>query len=119
MELVDMKLPKRTKEELKKEFGPCTIDGGQEEYPWGLQLRFETEQIAKIPSLTDYKVGDKVSIQAEAVITSIQMSERQGGKESHTVEMQIHQISCSPVVKKPVEKMSAKEYRKARESKSI
>lgn len=115
MNLVDMKLSKKTKKEIKDMCSPCMPD--QEQYPWGLQLRFENEEVKKIPSLTDFNVGDKVVISAEAVVTEVRMSERQGGDSSHTVEMQIHLIACSPVEKKPLEKMSPKEYRKARESK--
>jgi ribosomal protein L21E len=116
MELVDVKLPKKSKTELKAECEPIST-ADQDRWPWGLQLLFEKEEIAKIPSLTNYKVGDKVAIQAEASVTSIRMSERQNGKEDHTVELQIEKVSCEPVIKKSLEKMSPSEYRKAREGK--
>jgi len=114
MEMKDMKLPKKTEKELKDSCAPCTVEN-QEQYPYGLQLRFETEQIDKLPSLVDYKIGDKLIISAEASVMSIRMSERQGGKSDHTVEMQIEKISCEPKVKKPLSELSPKEYRKARQ----
>lgn len=112
MEMKDMKLPKKTEKEMKKDCSPC-IDSG-EQYPYGLQLRFENEQIDKIPSLADYKVGDKVIVTAEAAVTSIRMSERKDKKDDYTVEMQIEKIGCEPKVKKPLNELSPKEYRKAR-----
>jgi len=39
MNLVDIKLPKKTKEELKKEGMPSTDD--QEQWPYGLRLDFK------------------------------------------------------------------------------
>lgn len=117
MELVNMQLPKKTKKELKETYYPSV--SSQELFPYGLKLSFETEQIEKIPSLADFKIGDRVAIQAEACITSIRMSEQQDKEVSRTVEMQIEEIACEPLAKKSIKEMSPKEYRKARETKSI
>lgn len=117
MDLVDMKLPKRSKAEMEKEGLICTSSPGmpeQDKWPYGLQLRFEKEQIDKIPSLVDYKVGDKVLITAEARVTEVRMVEKQGGEDRHSVELQIEKISCES--KKPLEKMNMREYREARQS---
>lgn len=110
--MVDMKLPKKSKKEMEKDCSPIS-SGSQEMWPYGLQIRFEKDEVKKMPSLTTYKVGDKVMIQAEATVTSIRVSERQGGEEQHSVEMQIEKISCES--DKPLSKMSMKEYRNARE----
>lgn len=116
MKLVDMKLPKLSKKEMEAD---CKSVCGpeQDRWPYGLQLRFEKEQVKKLPELAEYKVGDKVIIQAEATVTSIRMSERQNGETDHTVEMQIEQIGCVKMSGKPAETMSMKEYRKMREGK--
>ena len=119
MKLVDMKLPKKTKEELKNDCcAPCASDQ-QDRWPYGLQLRFETEQVEKMPSLKDYKVGDKIIVSAEATVTEVRMSETQSKDKDkrtrYTVELQIQQIGCEPKSKKPVKEMSSAEYRKARE----
>ena len=116
-ELVDIKLPKKTKEELKKEGMLMPSTENQEQWPYGLQIRFEKEEIDKIPSLINYKVGDMVIVQAEARVTSISMSERQSGKEDHSVGIQIEKVSVEPAVKKKLEELSPKEYRQERESK--
>ena len=120
MDLIDMKLPKKTKKELK-EYDQPIMAGERDRWPYGLQLRFETEQVELMPSLKDYSVGDRVVISAEAKVTEVRMVERQstGGeaKPQYTVELQIEQIACEPKVKKPVEKMNPKEYRSMREKK--
>jgi GGDEF domain-containing protein len=116
MELVDMKLPEKSKEETKDCCAPCC--GDQEKYPWGLQLRFEKEQVEKLPSLKEYKVGEKVKIIAEAIITEISIRETVKDDENYRVELQIEKIACEPVFEKSPEEMSIKEYRKMREVKN-
>jgi len=120
MKLIDMKLPKKTKKELKGEY-PSVRQENQDRWPYGLQLRFETEQVELMPSLKDYKVGDKIIVMAEASVTEVRMSETQSTdkdkKTRYTVELQIEQVACEPKVKKPVEKMNPQEYRKMREAK--
>lgn len=122
MEMTDMKLPRKSKEEMKKEMASCMpmCEQEQDRWPYGLQLRFEKDEIAKLPALKGYKVGDKVIISAEAKVTDTRVSERtRGGEvvEDHTIEMQIEKISCEPKVKKKPEEMSMKEYKEMRMSK--
>lgn len=116
-ELIDMQLPKKTKEELKKEGMVMPSTGNQEQWPYGLQIRFEKEEINKMPSLINHKVGDRVIIQAEARVTSISMSERQSGKEDHSVGIQIEKVAIEPLIKKKPEEMTMKEFREMREKK--
>ena len=111
-----MKLPKKSKEEMKACCEPYCED--KEKYPWGLQLRFEKEQVEKLPSLKDYKVGEKVKITAEATITEISIRETIKDDENYRVELQIEKIACEPVFEKSPEEMSIKEYRKMREVKN-
>lgn len=117
MNLVNMILPKKTKEELKESSVPALRE--QDRWPWGLQLRFETEQIEKLPILKGFVVGDKVMVMAEAKVTEVRMSETQstgeGAKTRRTVELQVESINCEAKVKKSPEKMNPKEYRSMRE----
>jgi len=115
MALVDLKLPKKTKTELSKDCCVGCPSSDQDAYPWGFQLRFEKEQIDKMPEVKTFKVGDKVLITAEARVTEIRTTEKQSGKDSWTTEIQIEKIDCQSV--KPLEKLSMKEYRQAREKK--
>jgi len=116
MELVDMKLPKKTKEELKANVLPVSE---QNRWPYGLQLRFEKDQITRIPSLIDYKIGERVLVQAEAIVTYIRVSEQQSEESERSITLQIEKIACEPAVKKSIKDMSSKEYRKARENKEV
>jgi hypothetical protein len=117
-ELIDMKLPKKTKEELKKDTCCAPLSSGdQDRWPYGLQIRFEKEQVDKIPSLADLKVGDRVIVQGEACVTSIRISERKNNNQDHSVELQIEKISVEPAKKVPLEKMKMSDYRKEREKK--
>jgi len=112
MSLVDMKLPKKSKKDLVK---VADYEIERDRYPYGLQLRFENEQVEALPSLKNYKVGDKVRIEAEANVTSVRQSELQDKKASYVVEIQIERIAVEPKVNKPAEKMTPKEYREMRE----
>ena len=112
MELTEMKLPppKKTKESPE-----VCCEYGSELWPYGLRLSFEKEQVDKLPSLKNYKVGDAVTIQAKATVTQVSSTERQKGSDRYAVEMQIEKIGCEP--NKPLNKMNMKEYRTAREGK--
>jgi hypothetical protein len=67
MELMDMSLPKKSRSAVVNEVEECDLP----EYPCGLQLRFNGDQIENLPSLKVFKVGDKVNVVAEAVVTMI------------------------------------------------
>ena len=114
MEMIDISLPKKSKEAAVKE---CEVD--QPEFPYGLQLRFEREQVALLPALKTFKVGDKVSISAEATVSMIKLDTRQNAEPQHTIEMQIEKVFCEPLEIKAPEKMSPSEYRQAREGNII
>jgi ribosomal protein L21E len=120
MKLASMKLPKKPKSSTDKCCEP--ISCGQDVWPYGLRLRFEKEQVAQLPSLKDYKVGDKVVITAEGTVISLRVSESQGkdgNNESYSVEIQLEDVGCEPKAKKDIKEMSPKEYRKARENGAV
>ena len=110
MKLTDMKLPKKTKAELKTECQPIGCED-EDRWPYGLRIDFEKEQVAKMPEVAGLKVGDAVSISGIGKVTSVRMSERHG-KDDHSVEIQIEQVGVSS--KKKLKDMDMKEYRKAR-----
>lgn len=88
--LVDMKLPPEPeyKEDMVKE----PMHSPKERYPYGLQLRFEPEQVNKMPKLKTFKVGDQVTITGKGEVIELRMKEEQGGKESWTVEIQVKKV---------------------------
>jgi len=90
MKMVDLKLPKKTKEEKEKEMSP--IEAERDRWPYGMQLRFESEQCEKMPNLKEMKIGAKVDVAGIGEITCIRMNEKKGGKEDYSVEIQMQQI---------------------------
>ena len=89
MTLTDMKLPKRSEKELKA----CEPSlGSREQWPYGLQLRFDNEQIKKMASLKELEVGDEVYVEAKGTVTMVRRSDRQNEKPDQTLEIQIKKI---------------------------
>ena len=89
--LVDMKIPKKTKAEMKKEHS-IGFYGEGDRYPYGLQLRFEADQIEKIPALKTIQAGDMVNIAAMGKVTEVRVTDKDKGKNRHSVEIQIQSI---------------------------
>jgi len=96
-QLVDMKLPKKSKEELATAKQP---ELPQDQWPYGLQLRFESEQVDKLPQLEKVEIGERVMVTGVGEVTSIRMSERKQGKKDWSVEVQIQKIGIDTVEKK-------------------
>lgn len=95
MKLVDLKLPKRTKEQLTAE-APEPV---REEYPWGLQLRFEKHEIEKIAALQDINAGAAVNIQAIGKVTEVRITDAEKGRKRHNIEIQIQKIGIEQAAK--------------------
>ncbi len=89
--LVDMKIPKKTKAEMKKEHS-IGYYGEDDRYPYGLKLRFEADQIDKIPALKTVNAGDMVNIAAMGKVTEVRVTDKDKGKNRHSVEIQIQSI---------------------------
>lgn len=97
--LTNMKLPKPSKKDMADQAVPSTIS--EEEYPYGLRLRFDDERIvAKLPILKKLDIGESVKIVAKATTTSIDLDKRQGkdgSKERLSVTIQIEDIAINKV----------------------
>ena len=65
---------------------------GQDEWPYGLQLCFEKEEIEKLSNLKKLKVGDSVKVSAEGSVMSVRISERQEGLDDHSIRIQLKEI---------------------------
>lgn len=111
MELVDLKIPKKKVENKRY----CPAEDTSDKYPWGTRLNFNNEEVEKIPGLIDLKVGDKVNITGEGTITLVNTRETQDGGKRCEVEIQVEKFAYE--AKKPLDKMSPKEYREARAKK--
>lgn len=95
MKITSMKLPKAKK---SSEVAPSTIsvDGG-DEYPYGLRISLNEDQIKKLEGLFDVDVNGKVMLHAEAYISSKESREQKGGKPERSMSIQITGISCNTV----------------------
>lgn len=93
MKMADMKMPKRTEKEMKGMAEAVKMEE-RDRWPYGLQLRFENEQIDKLPHLKNLTVGQKVTVQGVGEVTSLHMTERENNKENWTVEVQLHEVGC-------------------------
>lgn len=103
MKMLNMKLPKKAEEELKIQTKPMKDEGDR--WPYGLQLRFESDQVDKLPHLKKLKVGQKVNIEAIGEIIGLRMNEEKNGKEKYSVEVQLHEVGCEGKVKMAHESM--------------
>lgn len=92
MKMVDVKLPKKTKEELKESTQPVEVE--RDRWPYGLKLTFESEQVNKLPNLEKMKIGQKVNVEGIGEVTSIRMNEEKEGKKRYSVEVQLHEVGC-------------------------
>jgi hypothetical protein len=89
--LVDMKVPKKTKKEREKD-SAIGYYGDYGQYPYGLKLRFEKDQIDKLSSLKTVKDGDMVNIAAIGKVTEVRVSNKDKDKNRISVEIQIQSI---------------------------
>lgn len=88
-QLVDMKY---TKAEAKAEATKYDSIAGQPEYPWGLQIRLEDEELTKlgIKSLPD--VGDSFTLTVVTEVQSATETKMASGKTDRCVCLQITQL---------------------------
>lgn len=103
MKMVDLKLAKRSKKEMKGTEMPSMDEGDR--YPYGMQLRFESEQVDKLPHLKKLKVGQKVMVDGMGEVSSIRMNEEKDGKQRYSIEVQLHEVGCESKGKEKSESM--------------
>jgi hypothetical protein len=94
MDLVDMKRPKKTKEELKAEV-PALTDPFQDHYPYGLRITLKKDELKKLgidPKTLD--VGSACSLQAEGKVEEVSLREAATGREgSQSISIQITKLA--------------------------
>lgn len=100
MDLVDLKLPKKTKSELKKDMAVC--QPGQETYPYWSRFSISTEQMSKFPKLRDAKIGERVAMKGMGEVVEVRKVDRQDKKNDFTVEVQIQKIAIEPTRSNPM-----------------
>ena len=69
---------------------PTAIEESKPEYPYGLRIRCEKEELDKLNiSLKDYDVGDIVKFNIKTEVMSISSSESYEGTDNKCIEFQI------------------------------
>lgn len=86
-----------TAQEAKDEYACApTHDGEGPRYPYGLTLCLGDEALAKLGVSSLPAVGTKILVVAEAYVSGISMRERQGGKRTQDVDIQITALDIQP-----------------------
>lgn len=100
--MIDLKLPKRKS-------GKSMIEPmySQEEYPWGLRITFETDQVDKMPELKTAEAGEPVKLMGMGKVINVRMSDGVGNK-THQVEIQLHKVAVKCMGDKKEEKPKGK-----------
>jgi len=85
--LIDMRRPKKN---LRKGVIDAPTSPDQEKYPWGIKLNLGKDEIKKLGLKTDSrKIGDKVTIVAQAEISSLSESQSMNGEDQRDMGIQI------------------------------
>ncbi len=116
MDLVDIKRPKKSEKEIKKE-ATIGYPVNEDRYPYGTCLTFDKEEIEKLDVLKNVKADETVEIQAVGFVKEVAItdtSEKSGDRKRHRVEIQIQKIGISIKKNKKLDEMDAVEYRQAR-----
>ena len=110
VKMVDLKLPKKKRKELSE---PTPISE-QPEYPYGLSLRFEKDQIAKLPVLAAVEDGQTIEMTAKCFVKSVESSRRDGddSKKRQEVQLEVREVAFT------TEAEDDKEFSKAASDKS-
>lgn len=87
--LVDMK---RTKAEAKAEAAEYNSISGQPEYPWGLQIRLEDEELTKLGITNLPDVGSGMTLTINVEVQSATETKMANGKTDRCVCLQITQL---------------------------
>ena len=89
MALIDMK---RTKKEVKAD-KPETISTVKEEYPWGLQITLDKEELKRLGvTAGSFKPKEFINFSAIAKVTRVSVSANETGKDDESVSLQITKL---------------------------
>lgn len=93
MKMADMKLPKAPKE--KEGMGMMISKHMEDEqYPYGLRINLDENQIKKLPHIMEYKPDTEIKIVATGKVTRSESVDTTGGKQNRSVSIQIINLGC-------------------------
>lgn len=97
---MNLKSMKMTKEETKSMIEPCAIDKDAPRYPYGLNIRLDSESMKKLGIESLPKVGTKVQIMAIANVESVSERDSQDGGKHRDMCLQITDLGLEPQAEK-------------------
>lgn len=74
--MVSMKRSKKKREDIEKEISVAAEV--EEEYPWGLRLNLNTEELQKLGITADMDISEEVVVVAKAKVIELRKSTSQG-----------------------------------------
>jgi len=88
--LINMKMDDADRKNTALEAAQPTKESGPA-YPWGLSINLEKESLDKLGiDLSDYAVGDKISLVADCYVKSLRQSESyEGNYQEKSMEIQL------------------------------
>ena len=112
MEMTDLKLSKKNTKGMEM---PTAI-GERDQYPYGVRITLDEEQLAKMGDLfEDANVDEEVTITGKGCFVSKRSDQNQGGKKNRGLSIQIKQINVA--CKGPYDKGDMKSFIAARAKK--
>lgn len=114
MKMADMKMSKKSAKETMA--GGSPVSEG-EEYPYGLRITLDEDQVKKIPNVMDYNPDTVVHIMAIGKVIKSESIDTSGGKSRRSVSIQITELGCER--KKKHEEMTDEEYGKEKKHKRM
>lgn len=87
--LVDMR--REPKKDTLYDASPA-MAGGDDDYPWGLQITLDSEDLKKLGLDCDCDVGDMIDMRCFAEVKGVSINQG-GGEEHSTVRLQIQKIA--------------------------
>jgi hypothetical protein len=93
MEMTDMKRTKAEKKARMETGKSPPIDG--EDYPYGLEVRLDHEQLEKLGVTNLPKVGSKMHLHSHAHVTHVSEESRDGARR-RSVTLQMRKMSLKP-----------------------
>ena len=102
MAMIDMK------QKPEREEAPGAIEAEQPQYPYGLSISLEKDQLEKLGITELPKVGDKMMVHANAIVKTVSAYDTQSGSDQR-VELQITEMELAAgEAKDPAEIMYGK-----------
>lgn len=88
---------KRSAEDKRQDMGsPCPIDSIAPDYPWGLTLHLDQDELGKLGMKELPAVGTVFGLRAKVTVTSTRSSAVEGRDDENTVDLQITDMAVVP-----------------------